>query len=466
MNTVSLALRNLLRNRRRSLMTLIAMVLGLLAVLLFGGYIRAIAYSLQSFYVVYSGHLQIQSKGFFLYGSGNPAAYGVRDYEKIISIVKNDPALGTMVLVVTPTLQFGGIGGNFAVGASRTIFASGVVVAEQNRMLEWNDYNFKYIPKPLTLTGTAANSAVIGTGVARVLQLCSEFAVAHCDSAPKASAPVGNPKLPEDIATLAATNQADAALAKNSLGTQIEILAANASGAPNVAAVNVVGAEFQGIKEIDDIYVGLHLRQAQKLIFGNGPAKATAIVVQLRHTYQIPKARARLEELFAATLKDEPLEVLDYETLNPFYGQTMSMFGAIFGFISILIGVVVLFTIGNTMSTSVVERTVEIGTVRAMGLRRRGIQQMFLAEALVLGVVGSLLGVAMALAFSWAINAAGLTWTPPGRADSVPLTVRVGSEHLMMAGSTLGLIVIASLSALLPAVRASRLKIVDALRHA
>ena len=466
MNTISLALRNLLRNRRRSLMTLIAMVLGLLAVLLFGGYIRAIAYSLQSFYVMSAGHVQIQSKGYFLFGSGNPAAYGIRDYEKIISIVKNDPVLGTMVLVVTPTLQFGGIAGNFAVGASRTIYASGVVVAEQNRMLEWNDYNFKYVPKPLTLTGTAPDSAVIGTGVARVLQLCSEFGVAHCDSTPKAPVPAVDPQLPEDIATLAAANQADASVAKNSSRTQIEILAANPRGAPNVAAVNVVGAEFQGVKELDDIYVGLHLAQAQKLIFGNGPAKATAIVLQLRHTDQIAVARGRLKELFATALKGEPLEILDYETLNPFYGQTMLMFGSIFGFISVLIGVVVLFTIGNTMSTSVVERTVEIGTVRAMGLRRRGIQEMFLVEALALGVAGSLLGVAMALALSWIINAAGLTWIPPGRADSVPLTVRVGGEHLMMVASALGLIVVAALSALLPAVRASRLNIVDALRHA
>src|SRR6185295_14459985 len=90
-NTLSLAWRNLLRNRRRSLMTLIAMVLGLMAVLLFGGYIRDINYGLQSDFVRRTGHLQIQHKDYFRFGSGNPAAFGIRQYDRIINTVKSDP---------------------------------------------------------------------------------------------------------------------------------------------------------------------------------------------------------------------------------------------------------------------------------------------------------------------------------------------------------------------------------------
>jgi putative ABC transport system permease protein len=47
-----------------------------------------------------------------------------------------------MLTVVTPTLQFGGIGGNFEAGASRTVMASGEVMADQNAMQTWNDYGF------------------------------------------------------------------------------------------------------------------------------------------------------------------------------------------------------------------------------------------------------------------------------------------------------------------------------------
>ena len=465
MNTFSLALRNLMRNRRRSLMTLFAMVLGLMAVLLFGGYIRDITYRLQSDYVQRTGHLQIQHKGYFLYGSGNPAAYGMRNYEAIIAIVKTDPVLAPMVAVATPTLQFGGIAGNFTTGVSRTIYASGIVVDDQNRMREWDDYDFRVPSRRLTLSGTTADSAVIGIGVARVLQLCAALDVPHCPAFSEPASAANGAALPDDIAALATLTQADGPTGNIAARPRIEILAANSHGAPNVAGVNVVRAEFQGVKELDDVFVALHLQQAQKLIFGNDPPQVTAIALQLRHTAQMPRARARLDQVLTTTLKDVPLEIVDFETLNPFYGQTLTMFAAIFGFISVLIGAVVLFTISNTMSMAVVERTVEIGTLRAMGLRRRGIRRMFVAEAIMLGMIGSLLGVTMTLGVAWTIGQLGLTWTPPGRIEPVPLAVRVAGEHLMMWGSAIGLVVVASLSAILPAARASRMNIVDALRH-
>ena len=87
-------------------------------------------------------------------------------------MVKSDPVLTSLVVVATPTLQFGGIAGNFAAGVSRPIYATGVVVEDQDRMREWNEYELRDISRRLTLSGTAADSAVIGTGVARVLQLC------------------------------------------------------------------------------------------------------------------------------------------------------------------------------------------------------------------------------------------------------------------------------------------------------
>ena len=445
-------------------MTLIAMVLGMTAVLLFGGYIRDINYALQSDFVRITGHLQIQHKDYFRFGSGNPAAYGIARYERVIDTVKQDPVLAPMLAVVTPTLQFGAIVGNFAASVSRTAFVSGVVVEDQGRMRDWNDYELRRLSHSLPLSGTAPDTAVIGTGVARVLRLCGPLNVPDCVSEGAQREAQGE-SLPGDIAALSNLGNALAAVAPGSQQPRIEILAANARGAPNVAAVSVLRAEFQGIKELDDAYVGLHLSQAQKLVFGAAPPQVTAIALQLRHTAQIPAARERLAELLRTTLKDEPLGVIDYETLNPFYGQTLGMFAAIFGFISVLIGAIVLFTVTNTMSMAVVERTAEIGTLRAIGLRRRGIRAMFVSEGVVLGCFGAVLGIVVSLGLAWAINQLGLTWTPPGRVEPVPLAVRLTGEHVMMLTSAIGLVVVAGLSAILPAARAARLNIVDALRH-
>lgn len=461
MNSLALAMRNLLRNRRRSITTLLAMGIGLVSVLLFGGYIKDINYGLQTSYVQRSGHLQIQHRDYFLYGSGNPSAYGIAGYERIIATLRADPVLAPMLRVATPTLQLGGLAGNFAAGVSRTVFATGMVVADQNTMRQWNDYHFPRHPESLALTGTQPDSAVIGTGVARVLELCGPLSVPRCEHTASTAVDTGA-ALPADVAAL--VGEATPA-ASSQAATRIEILAASAHGAPNVAGVNVVKAEYQGVKELDDVYVALHLAQAQHLVYGQGPPQATAIVLQLEHSDEIPRARARLQQLLDTTFKDEPLEIQDYMALNPFYGQTLAMFAAIFGFIALLIGAIVLFTVSNTMSMAVVERTSEIGTLRAMGLRRGGIRGLFLWEGLVLGVVGALAGALAALVIATILNHAGLTWTPPGRVEPVPLNIRVWGEGGFILINGIGLVIVAAVSALWPAGRAARLNIVDALRH-
>jgi putative ABC transport system permease protein len=463
MNTLSLALRNLLRNRRRSFATLLAMMIGAVCILLFGGYVQNIIFGMQTGYVQGGGHLQLQHRDYFLYGSGDPTAYGIAEYQQVIDLVKRDPVLAPMLTVVTPTLQFGGIGGNFAVGASRTVMASADVIEDQNAMQKWNDYGFPNKPEVMSLTGTSADSVIIGTGVARVLQLCAPLKVANCPAPPAKPAEDGA-ALPSDVGALVAGANASEPAA-HSDSTEIELLAATISGAPNVARLRVIKAESQGVKEFDDVYVGMHLPQAQRLLYGAGTPEVTSIVLQLRHTNQIPLATARLKELLATSLRDRPLAVYDFRTLNPYYGQTIGLFNAIFGFISILIGAIVLFTVSNTMNAAVVERTVEIGTLRAIGLRRAGIRALFVSEGLLLGLLGAIAGVALALGLAALINHSGMTWTPPGRVNPIGLHVRVWGETRLLAGTAISLTLVAVLSAWWPARRAARLEVVEALRH-
>jgi putative ABC transport system permease protein len=131
----------------------------------------------------------------------------------------------------------------------------------------------------------------------------------------------------------------------------------------------------------------------------------------------------------------------------------------------LLIGGIVLFTVSNTMNTAVVERTVEIGTLRAIGLRRAGIRYLFVTEGALLGVCGALLGVVLALTLSYLVNRMDIPWVPPSTVEPVPLTILVAGEFRMIIGTTIGLICIATLSAWWPAYRAAKLDVVDALRH-
>ena len=461
-----LAVRNLLRNRRRSAATLIALVIGTCAILLFGGYRKNIEYTMLTAYVRGGGHLQIQHRDLLLYGSGNPTRYSIAGYQRLIDAIRSDPVLAPMVTVVTPTLQFGGIASHFAAGVSRTVLGIGVVAEDNEQLRRWNGFGITQVDPPFPLAGTPTDAALIGHGVARVLMLCDELRIDDCPQ-PSVGREADGEALPDDVAALAAgeapppQTSADA-----NANPRIELLATSPGGAPNVVPLQVVRAIRQGFKELDEVWMMMHLPQAQRLVFGRDEPKATAIVVQLNRSEDTPAARTRIQSLLGAHGGGQPLAVLDFRELNPFFQQTVTMFDTIFGFIFVLIGSIVLFTVGNTMSTAVMERTVEIGTIRAMGRRQSGVQRMFVAEGMLLGVAGTLAGVLLSLASSALLNRAGLTWLPPGSGEMLPLQLRVWGEAATIGGTTAGLIAIAAASAWWPARRASKLVIVDALRHA
>jgi putative ABC transport system permease protein len=235
------------------------------------------------------------------------------------------------------------------------------------------------------------------------------------------------------------------------------------SGAPNVMSLNVTRAEPQGARELDENFVAMSFTLAQKLLFGRGEPMATGLVMQLHRTEDLPRVRARLASLLAEHQLD--LEVRDFAERQPFYKQAVGMFSAIFLFMSLIMGIIVLFTVVNTMGTSVVERTNEIGTARAMGLRRGGVRRMFVVEGTILGTLGATAGVAIGQLVAIAFNRTGSTWTPPNSPAPVPLEVLTSHVAGLLAGIWLAFVITATVAAVVPANRAARLKVVDALRH-
>lgn len=468
----SLAIRNLLRNRRRSLSTLLALAIGLASILLFSGFKANLTYTGLTLYAQAGGHLQVQHRDYFLYGSGNPAAYGLPGYATLVDKIRNDEVLKPMLSVVTPTLRFGGLAGNFDAGISRTVIGTGSVAEDVNRMRQWNEFAIPVSRPRFPLEGTPADSAIVGFGVARVLQLCSKLKVEDCPT-PDAvdAAPAGKPvALPKDIAALAQLEGSSGAGQQGSAagggGARMELLSSSSRGAPNVASLNVVVAENQGFKELDEVSLIVHLAQAQRLVFGRGTPRVTSIMILLNKSADEPAAASRLSEIVAAHPSAQPLVVRRFDELNPFYVQSEQLFDVIFGFIFVLIGGIVLFTVGNTMNTAVVERTVEIGTLRAIGSRRGLIRRLFVVEGFVLGCAGALLGLTAAIVLSAIINVSGMTWLPPGSSERMALQVRVMADVFTVVATTLSLVLIATASAWWPAWRAANLNMVEALRHA
>ena len=468
MLTLKIAARNLFRNTRRSVTTLGTITIGAAAVMVFGAYITYIQYGVQTNAVQQTGHLQVFRNGYFGFGTAAPGAWGIDHYSTVLSLIRNDQTLRPLSAVVTPIQSLAGIAGSFENNTSKTFFGVGFVPSERDRMKQWDEYGTE--PRGLKHSGLNDNDlskGITGVGLVRILGLCSRLHLDNCPQAPEPASPSefaseGAPAPAANLADLASLDKPAGDSATN-VNPTIDLLAATAGGAPNVVSLQVAKVEVQPFKELDDNYVGMNLGLAQDLIYGRGEHKATGIVLQLHRTEDLSAARARLLSLFKERGLD--LEVRDFTDLNPQYNQIIGLFRSIFSFITLIIVIVVLFTVSNAMSMSVIERTGEIGTTRAMGARRQGIREQFLVEGSVLGAIGATVGVLVAQLVAYGVNHAGLTWTPPGAGAPVPLRLYMNGVDALIVLTWIGLLVVSAAAALIPANRAARMPVVDALRH-
>jgi putative ABC transport system permease protein len=459
------ASRNILRNARRSVMTGSAVAAGAMAMMLFGGYAAYIFTGLEAINIQRVGHLNLFRTGYFLFGSGNPVAYGIEDYRRVIDLVSRDPEIGPRLNVITPTQSLMGIAGNFSGGneASKTFFGVGLIPSARDRMRMWDEHGTGLIhAADKRLSDDNEARGLVGVGLARILGLCGPLEL-QCPAAPVRAASQAEPgNARGDLLALASSETADVGDRKDR-GPRLDLIGATAGGAPNVVSLAVAGAEPQGVRELDDNYIAMHLGLAQQLVYGRGEHKATGIVLQLHHTDDLPVVKERVKALIAANHLD--LEVRDFRDLSPFYVQVVGMFSSIFAFIALVMGVIVLFAVVNTMTMNVMERTNEIGTIRAMGVRRNGIRLQFLVEGALIGAIGATLGALLAFAVAALVNHAGWTWTPPGNSSPTPFMIDVLNHPALVLGTWLALTLVALSAALIPANRAARLSIVDALRH-
>ena len=462
-----IALRGVVRNRRRSLATLLTLLVGTAAILLFGAFVVYLVRSFETGTVQRTGHLALYKKGFTLHGAADPLGYGIADYQAIIRLLQTDPQLGPMVAVVTPTQVAFGIAGNERAGKSKNFVGLGIVREDQYRMERWNAYGIvlKHLDPPIR--DTDIDKGDIGVGLARLLEICSGLKVKDCGPKPaQAAAPPAAPASNPFAALLAQDQQdreAAAAAAGGPRRDRIELLAPTAKGAPNIVGMVVVSASGMGSKDLDDSLVKMSLPLAQRLVYGRHPPAASSVVLQLKETSQVGDALRRVRSLIAERQLD--LEVRTFRDLVPLYGQVINFLGMIFGFISTIIGIVVLFSVVNTMSMSVMERTTEIGTMRALGASRGEIGAQFVLEGTLIGAFGTVLGAALALLSAAIVNASNLKWSPPTSVEDLPLRILLSDQPAFVVLTCAALTVLCALAALSPARKAARMEIGDALRH-
>lgn len=210
------------------------------------------------------------------------------------------------------------------------------------------------------------------------------------------------------------------------------------------AQLNIAGIFELGVRELDQRYVYLDLKQTQSLL--DLPGGVTVIDVTVRDIFAADVMAARIAALTG--LAAESWMQSNAQLMNALRSQSLST-----GMISFFVAVSVAFGIASVLSISVVQRTREIGILRAMGTRQGQMQKVFLVQGAVLGLAGSGIGALAGYGLVWVFNTLG------PRLFEVPVSPTLVPAAMAIATLT------GTLSALIPARRAARLDPVVAIRH-
>ena len=238
-------------------------------------------------------------------------------------------------------------------------------------------------------------------------------------------------------------------------GDYLTLMSTTTTGSLNAMDVRVAGIFMSGIKEYDDRAIKMPLAGAQTLL---QTKKVERLIVMLRNTDDTAAVHAAL----AHTLRD--VEFKEWSELATFYHQVVLLYNGIFGFLGIVVFAIVVFSVANTILMSVFERTREIGTLMAMGTPRGTVWRMFLLEGVFVGLLGGALGLAAGAFAATAINHMNLMLPPPP-GYTVGYALRVLLQAPTLITAFLISLITATLSSIVPALKASRLVIVDALGH-
>ena len=401
--TLSLARRNVLRQRMRTAMTLAAIVFGVVGLILSGGFVQDIFTQLgEALIHSQSGHLQIGKMGFFTFGSRKPDKYVISNPERIEEVV----AARVEARDVMGRLNFTGLLTNGR--SDLAVVGEGV---EPDREAQLGSSSL--VTAGRQLTGRDPYGMVIGNGVAQALIL-----------------------KPGDQASLVVTTT---------------------DGAMNTLEFDVVGVFQTFSKDYDARAVRIPLTAAQELLDISG---ANVLVVSLKRTSDTARVQHQLQVELAA----KGLEIKRWDELNDFYAKTVELYDRQFGVLRLIILAMVLLSVTNTVNMTVFERTGEFGTMQALGNRRWQVFALIVIENVLLGIAGGLIGVMLGVLLAWGISAIGIPMPPPPNSD-VGYTAQIRViPSLVLTAFGIGLVATVAAS-ILPALRVARRNVVDALRE-
>lgn len=396
------AIRNLQRNRNRTLVAVFTVACGLVAYLLAGGFIEWIFQSMRETTIRSQlGHIQIVRPGYMEKGIADPYNFLLPNSTVTLEKIRHLPDVAS----VAQRLTFSGLASH---GETTVSFIGEGIEPDREAVIS----DQIIIRKGSNLTHSDERAALLGEGLAKNLGVTP--------------------------------------------GDMIVLLATAANGAPNAIEVRVAGVFFTASKDFDDSALRLPINLTRKLM---RVQSATSWVVLLNKTENTGSAVSQLRADLATT----EFSVIPWTDLADFYNKTVALFSKQINLMKSIIALIIILTISNTQTMSVLERTTEIGTIMAIGSRRSAVLRMFLIEGVMIGGIGGVVGVLLGYGLALLLSAIGIPMPPPPGMDTgftaeIRVTALLALDALTLAFLT------TLIASVMPAWKASRMNTVDALR--
>lgn len=404
MQSLKFAFKNVFRNRRRSVTTILIAAIGTAAMVSAAGFVLYAYQRLTELSTRESGHILLAHRNFFDKEEEKPMEYGLPEQKRLL----RDLRIDKRVRGVLPRIQFSGLISN---GDNSTIFIGTAV--------DPKEFQFRG-PFLKIIDGTTLSDS---------------------------------PDPKQDSEVMLGKELAHILNAK--AGSSLTLISNTTQNALNAVDVRVRGVFSVGVPEMDKRLAYVDLGTAQELLRTN---KVSTLSLYLLETDQTKPVMTDVSARYP------DLAVKPWWDLAFYYKAVRALYNRLFSVLGIILLSLVFFSVSNTMSMSVLERTRETGTLAALGAYPHELVRNFLLEALVIGGIGVIAGMALGASLSALLDVVGIQMpAPPGRSDTYPLNILISAP--IYAGASFLVLTTCVIAAYFAARRGVKKPIIEALAY-
>ncbi len=405
---VKFAFLNLFRHKRRSFSTIAAIMLGGVSIYLYGGFIDYSFWILKEQTIRTNiGHVQIYHQNYFETSNKNKSL--IESYPQLKQAILDTPELADHISTLSGQLEFTGVISQYENETSSYFSGLGIEALPALKL-----GSFDKIISGSDLSRIRADEITLGSGLAKTL----------------------NTKYDD----------------------WLDAMVVNTRGGQGALSLKVRGVFESGIKDYDDVAMKLPLTTAQRIMGTDGVSK----VLILLKDDDTAAFSAKLRQFIAS--HHLPLIVKEWKEVSLFYQQVEGLLSGIYFFIKLIVALIVIFMISNAMTMNIIERTREITTLRAIGLKPLHVTRLFFLEGIFVGITGAIGSLTLGLIIASVINLYGIEMPPsPGQTMGYTAFIKTSSASLIWITLVLPILT-ATGASILPALRASRLNISDAFK--